>query len=263
MRINKNKGQVALVVLIISAIIMTIGLSVSKKSVLETKITTDEESLKQAFNAAESGIDYYLGTGITSFTSTDKSQAEVRTSSIGGGRASVNLDKLILRNNDSYTWFIGHRDDGSLDPGSNMNGLSSVSVCVDNAFNGALKVDYFYMSGGNYNVLRGGYNVGNVPVSGFTNNAFSGGCSAGGMKSISFNVPPATTPLLLVVKPINDDTHIVVDATGGGNFPSQGVQISSTGTAAQVSRKINIINQYQIPDFMLDAVTATGNVLSN
>ena len=72
MMINKNsKGQIALVILVISAIVMTIGLSVSKKTVVETKITTDEEQLKQAFNAAESGIDNYLGTGRKTFTASD------------------------------------------------------------------------------------------------------------------------------------------------------------------------------------------------
>ena len=207
---RKNiNGQIALVVLIISAIIMTVGLSVSKKSVLETKITADEESLKQAFNAAESGIDYYLGTGITGFTSADKSQAAVTTNSIGGGNSYVNLNKLILRNNDSYTWLMGHRVDGSLDPTVAMNGLTGLTVCVDDAFNGAVKADYFYTNGGNYGVLRTGFNTGNGPVGGYTDNAFPGGCPAvGGMKAASFNVP-AGTPILLVIKPIGDRKSVV------------------------------------------------------
>jgi hypothetical protein len=87
------------------------------------------------------------------------------------------------------------------------------------------------------------------------------------MESISLSgIPTGVTPLLLVVKPIADDTKIAVVAIGGVQFPDQEAEISSTGKAGatyQVSRKVNVINQYRIPTFMLDAITAVGNVLSN
>lgn len=75
---KSEKGQIALIVLLVSAITMTIGLSLSRKTVTETKIQTDQELLKQAFNTAESGVDYYLGTGKTEYTAPDeKSKADV------------------------------------------------------------------------------------------------------------------------------------------------------------------------------------------
>jgi hypothetical protein len=268
-----KKGQIALIVLIISAIVMTVGLSLSRKSVVETKITTDEELLKQAFNAAESGVDYYLGTGKVGFTSPDgQSMARVTVNNIGGGQQIVNLGGTTLRNNNNFIWLMGHKADGSLDPTINMNGMSGLTVCVDNAFNGSLKVEYFYLNAAVYSVYRTGFNIGTAGrVSGYAD-ITGGSCLVSGMKSVFLGSMSAGTPLLLVVKPIADDTKIVVSTTGA-NFPSQGVEISSIGTAgnvtgvgssgAMVNREVNVINQYIIPSFMLDAITAAGNVLSN
>ncbi len=272
MNIEKSKGQVALIVLIVSAIVMTIGLSVSKKSTVDTKITTDQELLKQAFNAAESGIDYYLVTGRTDYVASDnKSTATVKINEIGGGSQTFDLDEVTLRNHSSYTWLVGHHDDGSIDTSVNMAG-STFNVCVNNNFNGALKVDYFYLSGTTYWVYRSGFNVSTGGrVSGFDNvNPTDNSCSSG-RKSIPLSGLPSGTPLLLVIKPIEGDTNIVVVANGGNSFPDQALEISSTGKAGDVSagatanasRTINMVNQYQVPAFMLEAVTAGGNVLSN
>jgi hypothetical protein len=275
--ISNNRGQIALVILVISAIIMTIGLSVSKKTVVETKITTDEEQLKQAFNAAESGIDNYLGTGRKTFTASDnKSEANVETGPVGGGSNIVNMGILTLRNNESYTWLVGHNTDGSINPGEYV-GTTNLTLCVDVGFTGALKVDYFSQTGdGSYQVTRLGYNVvtANV-VNGYTQLTNPATACPGftGTRTISLDALPYTgmVPLLLAVKPIRGDTHIVVMATAGAQFPAQGEEIKSTGTAGDISgtsgvavnRKVRVINQYFVPAFMLDAITGSGNVSPN
>lgn len=259
-----KKGQIALIVLVVSAVVLTVGLSVSRKSVVETKITTDEELLKQAFNAAESGVDYFLGTGKTNFTSTDsKSIANVAVNNIGGGTNIVNLGMITLRNKNSYTWMVDHNADGSLNLAPRF-GATAMSVCVEDGFTGDLLIAYFYTEGGIYKVSR----VFNNSVAVLP--ACSGVSGMGKGLSLDSLLAAGKNPVLLVVKPIIDDTKVAVLATGGV-FPTQEVQISSTGKAGdvtdvsgtQVKQKVNVINQYQIPSFMLDAVTATGNVLSN
>jgi hypothetical protein len=258
-----KKGQIALVVLIISAVVMTLGLSLSKKSVVETKITTDEELLKQAFNAAESGVDYYLGTGQTYFPGVGNGVANVTVNSnLGAGAATVNLGGLTLRNNNNYVWMVGHNNDGSLNTGQNMNTISSLNVCVKDAFAGNLLVSFFYISGGKYMVSR---SFG--PVT-----AGLAGCSGvsglGSGVDLTSMLGGGKQPLLLVVKPVADDTKTAVSAGGGVTFPSQGVEISSIGkagdvTGSSIDREVNVVNQYQVPSFMLEAVTAGGSVLSN
>ncbi|MDD2482862.1 MAG: hypothetical protein PHE71_01085 [Candidatus Shapirobacteria bacterium] len=57
---QSNQGQIAIIVLLASAILLTLGMSASRKTVTDTKVDTDEELLKEAFNTAESGINNYL-----------------------------------------------------------------------------------------------------------------------------------------------------------------------------------------------------------
>lgn len=269
-----NAGQVALIVLIISAIIMTLGLSISKKSVVETKITTDEELLKQAFNTAESGIEYYLGTGNTGIAAynTGNNNADVTVKDVGSNGGVANMNVLTLANELSFTWLVPHKEDGSVDKDSTTFGSSemNLSLCLDKGFAGAVKIDYFYYHNSKYGVKRLGYNV-NSPglVNTFVNISPSSECSIDGVNYNNIPLPPdlitGIKPLLLVVKPIGDSAKIAFISSA--IFPKQAEEISSLGQAgnpsAPVNRNIKVINQYQVPSFLLEAVTASGSVLSN
>lgn len=258
---KKNKGQISLIVLLVSAVAMTIGLSVSKKTVTETKIETDQELLKQAFNAAESGVDYYLGTGNTSYVAPDgKTRADVQVQDIGGGE-TISSEGLVLDKNNMFFWLVGHNSDGSI--GNTFYGGNYVDICTDNGFNKALKVDFFYKEGTNYKVLRKGYNfdVGNIIVPNFSLKSDS---PASGCNGIRLNL--INSPLLVVVKPIAGNTNISLVGQTGLAFPFQGVEISSTGRAGDLSsgvnRKVKVLNRYMVPSFLLEAITAGGEVSS-
>ncbi|MFZ2153136.1 MAG: hypothetical protein WAV41_03705 [Microgenomates group bacterium] len=273
LRINKNKGQVALIVLLISAVVMTVGLSVSRKTVVDTKIDTNEEQLKQAFNAAESGIEYYLGTGETKFVAMDSlSRANVKVTNIGQG-TTINYNQLTLVNNTLQYWLVGHLADGGLDYATYYTG-TNLSVCVNSGFGGALKVDYFYRdAGSNFIVAHQGFNTSAGYVSGFSDTgpvAGSGNCITG-YREIALTTPlgGGIVPLLLSIKPIGSGARMYLYGDGGSAFPVQGIVISSTGMAGDsaaatgASRKINVTKLYQLPAFAMEAITTYGNVLSN
>lgn len=264
-KIKSQSGQVALIVLLVSAITMTIGLSLSRKTVTETKIETDQELLKQAFNAAESGVDYYLGTGKTEYFSLDeKSKANVVVSEIGGGD-SIDSGGLVLENNTFLFWLSSHDANGDI--GNTFYGGASVDICADASFNKALKIDYFYKDGLNYKVERKGFYFGSTPPSGvygFSPKSSSPGCSGG--NGINFNLMGGT-PLLIAIKPISGNTSLTLKGETGQQFPLQGQEISSTGRAgdlstAGVNRKVTVLNRYKIPSFFLEAITAQKSVTS-
>lgn len=259
----KQNGQVAIVVLLISAIVMTIGLSVSKRTVVETKIDTDEEQLKQAFNTAESGIEYYLKTNQTGYTASDNSQANVSVQNVGVG-TTINLGGLTGDNKTQFYWLVGHNDTGAINYADTYSG-SVINLCVSDAFTGALKIDYFYQNGGNYSVWRSGYNAVNnnmvqnyLPVA----SRVRGGCIAEMIEINIADIPlSGNTPLLLAVRLIGGSTKIIL--TGNAVFPSQGENITSTGTVGNnVSQVVKVFNQYRVPVFMIDDITA-DRVLSN
>lgn len=262
---KSEKGQIALIVLLVSAITMTIGLSLSRKTVTETKIQTDQELLKQAFNAAESGVDYYLGTGKTEYTAPDeKSKADVVVSKIGGS-TSIDSGGLVLENNTFLFWLVNHNSNGDI--GSTFYGGTYVDICVDASFNTqALKVDYFYKEGNTYKIIRRGFYFGTTfpnDVYGFSRG--SGATLCGGSNGTRLTLTAGTTPLLIAIKPIGGNTSVTLKGTVA--FPLQGEEISSTGragdlTAGGVNRKVTVLNRYKIPSFLLEAITAKGNITS-
>ena len=266
----KKNGQVALIVLLVSAAVMTMGLSVSRKTVSDTKIDTNEEELKQAFNTAESGIDFYLGTGKTDFVAADNlSTAIVSVKNVGQG-STINFNQFTLVNRDQQYWLTEHLADGSVDFANYYQG-NSLSVCVLSGFTGSLKVDYFYQDSGlNYQIYRTGYNFGAGTVTGFTDLVplpGQGGCISG-YRQVSLATPlgGGVRPLLLSIKVIRSGTRMYLLGSGP-LFPIQGIELSSTGKVGDIStgvnRKINVLKLYQVPGFMLDAITTYGNVLSN
>jgi hypothetical protein len=262
---KQMKGQIALVVLVVSSIVLTLGLSLSRKAVVETKIDTDEELLKTAFNTAESGIDYYLATGQTNYQTSDLlSQATVTAENIGLTSVLVS-DGMTLQNENSYFWMVGHNEaDGKLDYGS-VYGGASVKICADNTYNGLVYVVYFYRQGAEYKTRRAGYSLGGAlpgDTKGFvTPGGGVSGCSDSSKEGFTFNL--GGTPLLLVVSPMTGGTNLRIE--GSAIFPIQGKDISSVGQAGDVSaqavkRKISVKKIYEVPAFMLEGITADGVV---
>lgn len=257
-----SQGQVILIVLLASAAVMTLGLSAAKRTVVDTKIDTDEELLKQAFNTAESGVDYYLSTGTTTYSSPDGSKAQVAVNSVGLG-SSLASDGMVLSGNPSLFWLVGHNDDGSVNTTDHFQG-NTVDICVDDSFDKSLKIDYFYLTGSTYKVDRKGINFNNVTPEDFN---FEKTGSVGGCYELT--IASGDTPLLLAVTPINKSSKIFVKATSGDVFPVQGQEIVSIGRAGEVgansvgvNTQVKVINRYLVPSFMLDAITAANNVLS-
>jgi len=264
--INENrkqqKGQVALIVLLISAVVMTLGLSISKKVTTETKIDTNEELSKQSFNAAESGVDYYLSTKNKKYTSSN-SIANVEVNLIGGEN-TIDL-RVVDAKEHAFFWLVGHDPvTEEIDFGDSYGG-SSLSLEISSSFRGSLSVDLYYKEGTEYKVNRAGYNFGTSPI---VNNYVT---TMGSSVDISSLLPPTTaTRLLLVVTPLFLPTTLKL--TGTSDFPEQGEEIASTGMAGgdltddekndnKVSRKVTVSNGYEVPDFLLEAVSG-NNVLS-
>ncbi len=264
------KGQIALIVLLISAVVMTIGLSISKKTVVTTNIETSQEQLKQAFNTAESGVDYYLGTGSTTFSAVDNnSTANVVVNTLGGG-TTVNFNQYIASFGGDNFWLVGHLGDGSIDFATYYPG-TALKLCISTDMVGAVKVDYFYRTGANYLVKRLGYNLSNDVVSGFNNspNLNQGGCVANYHElSLSLPLGGANIPLLLTVKLIKSGGKVYLTGSGE-NFPAQGLVITSTGrvgnvaSGVSVNRTVETSRFFDVPDFLIEPVTTFGNVLSN
>jgi len=245
-KMKQNKGQIAIIVLLASAIILTLGLSASKKAVIDTKVDTDEQLLKEAFNAAESGINSYINDGSSTYETGNGAKASVDSVTIGGGTI-IASEGPVLANNNQLFWLVDHESNGDI--GVNYYESTPLHLTVDSNFNGSLKIDYFYKNGSVYGVTHIGYNFSSPgAVDGYTDSSTK-----------TIDIPNTGDSLLLVVTPLVSSTNISL--SGSSNFPDQGEELTAIGTAGDgVKTQIRTRNIYQIPSFFMEAITA-GNII--
>jgi hypothetical protein len=237
-----NKGQVAIIVLLVSAVMLSLGLSMSKRETTQIKINTNDEMLKKAFDTAESGINYYLGTGGTSYASPGgDSFAKITASNIGVG-ATINFGEYIPLGSSENYWLVNHLSNGDI--GTSYYLGASVDVCSSN-YSGEVEATLLYTIGVKRSML---YIINN--------------CVA---------VDMVGSPILLVITPVATGGKFYIESDGGVNFSAQGIDISSEGRAgtasidaqAFVNKDINIRLRYKLPGFMTSGMVAEGSILSD
>jgi hypothetical protein len=238
MHLGGQAGQVVLMVLLASALVLTLGLSASKQATVETKIDTDQELLKKAFNAAESGIEYYLGTGNTDYSGGESEGVADLTVKTVGDAETLSFDNMVLDGSVDYFWLVDHNSDGSLGTNYYSNLSSTLNVCTVDGSDTKFKIGYFYVNSGVYGVRNEERDT-------------SGGC----VSDVSLAEGDS---LLLSVMPIGDSVKIKL--TGSSKFPIQGEEISSTGKVEGVNNTVTVLNKYVIPAFLLEAISSGGDV---
>lgn len=245
-KLNKQAGQVVLMVLLASALVLTLGLSASKQATIETKIDTDQELLKKAFNVAESGIEYYLGTGSTNYDGGEsQGSANLVVKPVGESQV-LSFGNMILDGEIDYFWLVEHNaSDGSLlqtPEAFYSRQTEGLNICTVGGENATFKINYYYKSDLNYKVKSSVVTT-------------SSGC----VSNFNLKVDDLTVDsLLLSVMPIGSNNKIKL--TGSERFPGQGKEISSTGKIQGVNNTITILDKYVVPNFLLEAVTSGGDV---
>ena len=257
---KKNKGQVALVVLIISAIALTLGLTLADRVRTDIKTDTDDEQLQRAFNAAESGIENYLVNPGTGYTGSDGSTADVTSHDVTG--VVIEFGKYTVQDDYAYFWLVGHDSNDNIDI-SNIYGGDSVDICFDE-YDGSMAVYYFGMNGASYDVIREVYNIDgstNEVENGSSSDHASGVCGGFEVGIEDFDVSGFTTPLLIVIKPLFGGSRFALQGTS--DFPSQGEIIDSTGRSGQASTMVSVYKRWDpsyYMAFMLEGLVARNSI---
>ena len=243
----QESGQVVLMVLLASVLVLTLGLSAARQATVETSIDTDQELLKRAFNAAESGIDYYLKTGEKKFGNVDSSEgSSVLTTENLGNDKTLSFNRIVGPESGEFFWLVNHIGSGDL--GTDFFSNNTIDICVDVEGNlpTKLKIDYFYKVDSNYMVRRGDGDNPVLKTNGLTNNCID-------------DYPLQPQSVLIVVTPVEDDVKISIK--GGVSFPIQGIKIKSTGMVGKVNNLVTIDRPYRllIP-FLLEPVVSESVV---
>ena len=239
-----NKGQITLVVLLTSTVILIIGAGMMSRSVTDMKLSSQLEESNESLSAAEAGIENGLNIPIpnpsiptdcslqwTFFD--DKMTADCTVALLGITEYSMGL---VKKTESKTIWFVEHKADGTLDlAGLKYNG----SVTIE--WDPPTPVEFYiiYGNGANYDLTRI--------------------VSTDGVGTVPF-IPGW---VFLRLKPLKSD--ITVEVTPSSSLPAQGRRIESTGiTRTGVRRKIIYEQWYpNLPALFDYAIFSYGNLEKN
>lgn len=274
-KIKNNKGQIALIILVIMAIGLTLGLSLSQRVITDLEITQEEEKSAQAFSAAEGGVEEALrildqgGTvpeGYGSLIAGDLGvdSLEIESTALGGTTEFL-YPETLEAGWSIIIWLRDHDENGEMDLNSGYEG-GSIEICWDQGT--AIEIIYFYDKGANnYDISHYAYDSDSGRTSTNQFNESTGGGCAGldASETVNLENTPPNIPLFMVVRPFYGETRIGAD--GDTNIiPEQGYEVVSSAEITRsetekISRRIKVFRGWEIPpEFFYHSVFANTGV---
>ena len=264
-----------MVILLVMAVILTIGLAVASYSITDIKISQQEEESARAFSAAEAGIEESLKIGAATNTTiegitnnvTEDPQGEEINFDFGGSK----FPSGELAN----VWLIGHDSDGQPDESiTPFPRTGQIKLCwgdstTMDASTPALELALVYKNSlGDYKVIRQGYDpkADRQATTGFIapDDRDGGNCPSGlafdkdiSLNAGDFNLTATDVPHLLRLKLLyneNEPQSIAIQASSA--LPNQGncYESSASVQASGVTRKIRQCQFHQAPPEIFDYV---------
>lgn len=277
---KKQEGQALLIVILVIIVALTIGLSLASRGVTNLSTSTEEADSQKALSAAEAGIEKALqntipgsgpevpfgGTSTTYQTDVDPQ---------GDNEFLLNGGSLVTQGEGADVWLAEHRADGTIDYSTIMSPTpkffhiywgTAGEICANDPdsskWPAAIEVIVVWMTNPadptTIRTTRFAYD----PCSTRENNfvlADFGSKTIGG-KTFTVKTPQnganqdlteKDNIIFMRIVPVYKSTVVGVSTCNhagnncGDPLPSQGFQISSTGTAGSASRKINVFKGHQ------------------
>lgn len=120
---NNQSGQVLLVIVLISAVLLTVGLSITQIGTTDTKVAKLEEENKQALAAAEAGLEVALQQGSANIESLLPKGSNITGSAIVEANPKSDFVSPLVKQDSLYTFYLTGYDNGVFDNDYYTNGL--------------------------------------------------------------------------------------------------------------------------------------------
>ncbi|MCD6225727.1 hypothetical protein J7J95_01440 [bacterium] len=271
MKSNSSAGQAGLVVLLLMAVAATIGLIMSRNVMTDVQITRVQEESARAFAAAEAGIEselYSWQTGEEVSLSFENAEVETDREEIGNSQSFVTL--TVEDGDFGVIWLTNHDEEKKINTTTRFFTPSSFTLCWEKQ--AAVEAVLFYKEDGTFKTKRWAFDA---QASSRGNNFSSPleGVDCGQKESFSepvgasLSLPSSPAiPLFVVVKVYYSSTPLAASASG--NFPVQGVRVTSTGKIVSgeekiVSRRLQVIQTWDLPPLVfLEPLFSQGTVVS-
>lgn len=248
MEVNKENGQALLVVVLVMVVALTVGLSLTSRSIVNIRTSTEEADSQKALAAAEAGIEQALQEYNTATIAgpfiENKTTYSTAITAVGGNSILVNGGNLVAQDDGIDIWLVPHNADGKPDYSTSWGNNDKLDIYWgDPALNdhcGNAAIEVAVISGTQAapvlkryaydpcNSRQGANKFSNVPGGGPY--SFQG---KGFKYNVQINIKDG---LIARVVPIYTSTAIAVK--GSILLPTQGFKIDSTGTSGAPDREV-------------------------
>lgn len=241
---NYQSGQTILVILLITAVILTIGLSAISSSITDIKISQETEEASRAYYVAESAIEEQMLASSQAPLSGELGGVKYDVTKTEKGGTEFLFPNKVEAGDAQTLWLVAHNSDGSeLVPSDYYKGANFSVYWNGDA---AVMIDLIYNSSNTYKIFRQNCdaNSGRIESNHFTL-ASSGSAVEGTSLQYSCLVTiPSGTPYLAKITPLYNQNPISLGFKNDGSansFPKQGDCFDSKGTVIEsgVTRRIN------------------------
>lgn len=270
---RRDKGQIVLILVLITVVGLTIGLSLVSRTITDIRMSSQIEQSSRAFSAAEAGIETALRSNVsigpTGTVNLEGASANYSVETIGDDMDDIELPLTEVGSNQTI-WLIGHNSDGSIAENGQSYPLdSTIEICFNNLDNAkpSILVTIFYKEGTEYKIAKKAFNTetrdNNLDMAeslgpfcdGKQNNRViilpTSDTDNPNTWDFGINNAPLTKLLFLRLNPIYESTSFTIRPSS--DLPLQGKIITSIGqTEANVIRKIQVFQGYSILPGLLD-----------
>lgn len=248
---KNQSGQVGIVLLLITVVMLTLGISVASRSVGDVKISTTNEQANRALDAAESGVEQALsqdlsnyqaptgGSGPISVTTQVSPQRVLEAFAEQGDTVGVDLKTLPQNTQVSVEW-------------------AKEADCAQNA---SVVLSIFNTSGTNPAVRRYYYRP-RVSAGCNHNDNFTDAVNATtpGFRWRA-NINTLTGDTLMRIRPLYAGTDLHVSGT---NLPTQAYTVRSTAqnTTSNETKVVEVNKTLPVPPSIFDYVLFSGTTIT-
>ncbi len=245
---NLQKGQALLVIVLIMVVILTIGLSLATRSIINTRSSTEENNSQEAFTAAEAGIERLLQDNSLSSIPDGRFGNVTYNAEVVTGNLSeflLNGGNQVLRGEGVDLWLSTYPSYTNQWSGTftvYWGSSDDCSVAIQNV----AAVEVVVLSGLSKNNPSAQHYVFDPCPVRQNANKFNGTVGPGRriddtrtfVYSGSVSV---TNGFIARIIPLYANTYMGVT---GSNLPPQGKTVESTGNAGGTARKISVFQSY-------------------
>jgi Tfp pilus assembly protein PilX len=250
---NKQRGQALLLVVLLITVVLTVAMSLMSRSIVNVRLSSEEDQSQKALSAAEAGIEKTLlaNSAITNGTLSNNATFSTTYTQVNGNSFLLNNGKIVLKDEGADIWLSDYSPDSNNNYANPWTGTLSIywgsssdSCTSSESVNTMAALEIIVITGNRNNPVITHYafdpcgsrrtsNSFNTPTAGTTIGSVAFAYSA----KITLN----TTGLIARVIPLYANTYIGIQ--GNPILPAQGSVIQSTGTSGDVKRTVSVLEQ--------------------